>query len=221
MIAKDLINYMIPPLKTGDDLDKARIWMDELRLSELPVADQGEFLGLLTEEAVLDAGYDAALVKDVPLEAQEAVVDHDQHYYELLKTAYSLGVRMVAVSDDSGHYIGVVSVEDVVEAFASSSSIQTPGAILILTMNQRDYSLSEISKIVENDDSMILSSHVLPHPEEVGKVQVTIKINKEEVTHLSAILDARGYKVYKAYSKAEISENDQDRFDSFMRYLKV
>ena len=221
MIAKDLINYMIPPLKSSDDLEKARVWFDELRLGELPVADQGQFLGLLTEEAVLDADYEAHEVKDVQLEALNAIVDHDQHYYELLKTAYSLGVRMVAVNDEAGNYIGVVSVEDVVEAFASSSSIQTPGAILILSMPQRDYVLSEISKIIENSDAMILSSHVIPHPQESDKLQVTLKINVEEVTHLSAVLDARGFKVHKAYSKLSSNDTEQERYESFMRYLKI
>ena len=221
MIAKDLINYMIPPLKTADDLDKARTWMDELRVSELPVSDQGQFLGLLTEEALLDAGYGAIAVGDVQLQATDSFVSQDQHYYELLKKAYSLGVRIVAVIDESGHYIGVVSVEDVVEAFANSSSIQTPGAILILTMDQRDYSLSEISKIVENSDAMVLSSHVLPHPEDYSKLQLTIKLNKEEVSHLSATLDARGYRVHKAYSNIEMGENEQERYESFMRYLKI
>jgi len=221
MIAKDLINYMIPPLKSVDNLEKAKTWMDELRLTELPVADQGIFKGLITEDAVLDAGYDANHVEDVPLVAEEAQVSFDQHYYELLKTAYSLGVRMVAVSDENENYIGVVSVEDVVEAFANSSSIQTPGAILILTMQQRDYSLSEISQIVENDDAMVLSSQVIPHAEDPGQIQVTIKINKEDVSQLSAVLDARGYKVDKSFSNLEVTEGDQERFDSLMRYLKT
>lgn len=221
MVAKDLINYMIPPLKSGDELEKARSWMDELRLSELPVADKGVFKGLISEDSILDSSYQASMVSDVSLTASGAVVKHDQHYYELLKTAYSLGVRMVAVNDQEGNYIGVVSVEDVVEAFANSSSIQTPGAILILSMSQRDYSLAEISQIVENDDAMILSSQVIPHNEDPTQIQITIKINKEEVSHLSSILDARGFKVYKSYSNLEVTENEQDRFDSFMRYLKI
>jgi acetoin utilization protein AcuB len=221
MIAKDLINYMIPPLKSEDNLEKARTWMDELRLTELPVADQGIFRGLVTEDAVLDAGYEARQISDVMLVAGEAKVSFDQHYYELLKTAYSLGVRMVAVNDENDNYIGVVSVEDVVEAFANSSSIQTPGAILILTMSQRDYSLSEISQIVENDNAIVLSSQVIPHAEDPGNIQVTLKINKEDISQLSAVLDARGYKVQKSYSNLEVTEGDQERFDSLMRYLKT
>jgi acetoin utilization protein AcuB len=221
MIAKDLINYMIPPLKASDDLDKARLWMDELRVNELPVADQGQFKGLVTEEQLLDADREYETIGELLLTGTNAFVHQDQHYYELLKMAYATGVRMVAVLDDQEHYTGVVSVEDVVEAFASASSVQTPGAILLLSMEPRDYALSEISKIIENNEAMVLSSHMLPHPSETGKVQVTIKTNREDIAHIAANLDARGYTVANTYSTNADSEEDQDRYEGLMRYLRI
>jgi acetoin utilization protein AcuB len=221
MIAKDLINYMIPPLKPSDDLAKAREWMEELRVTELPVSDHGKFIGLITEEQILDAPFDIIHVEDADILITEAIISQEQHYYELLKKAYTLGVRMIAVLDENSQYIGVVSVEDVVEAFASSSSVQNPGAILLLTMEMRDYSLSEISKIIENNEAIVLSSHMLPHPTETGKIQITIKTNKEDISHIASNLDSRGYHVSRSFGNRKDLEEDQDRFDSLMRYLKI
>lgn len=221
MIAKDLINYMIPPLKPTDDLSKAKEWMEELRVTELPVADQGIFLGLITEEQILDADAQLHFVKEIGPLILEAKIAFDQHYYELLKLAYALGVRMVAVLDDNDCYTGVVSVEDVVEAFASASSVQIPGAILLLTMEMRDYSLSDISKIIENNEASVLSSHMLPHPSEPGKIQVTLKTNKEEISHIANNLEARGYNVTRLFSNRKYQEEDQDRYESLMRFLKI
>ncbi|MFZ9046656.1 MAG: CBS domain-containing protein [Cyclobacteriaceae bacterium] len=221
MIAKDLINYMIPPLKPSDALSKAREWMEELRVTELPVADQGNFVGMVSEEEIIDADKAVITVEELGVISSEAQVAFDQHYYEMLKKAYTLGVRMIAVIDDKGQYTGVVSVEDVVEAFASSSSVQNPGAILVLSMEVRDYSLSEISKIIENNEASVLSSHMLPHPQESGKIQLTIKTNKEDITHIANNLEARGYRVSGSFSHKDEKEDDQERFESLMRFLST
>jgi acetoin utilization protein AcuB len=221
MTAKDLINYMIPPLKPTDSLGKAREWMEELRVTELPVSDQGHFLGLLTEDHIINANQNDARVNDLGSLIEEAKISQEQHYYELLKTAYALGVRMMAVLDAELQYLGVVSVEDVVEAFANSSSVQNPGAILLLTMEMRDYSLSEISLIIENNEASILSSHILPHPTEQSKIQVTLKTNKEDITHIANNLEARGYHVSRSYNSISAGEGDQERFESLMHFLKI
>jgi CBS domain containing-hemolysin-like protein len=211
---------MIPPLKVTDEVTKARLWMDELKLSELPVTDQGSFLGLLSEENIFE-NQELNIVGDFKLEATTCFIQEDQHYYDVLKKAYSNGVRLIAVVNVEGTYIGVVSIEDVVEAFANSSSVNTPGAILVLSMEYRDYSLSEISRIIEMDDAKILSSHLLSDTKEYGKVRVTLKINKEDITHIIAILEANGYRVAEYFSENSEGNQTQERYDILMNYLKI
>ena len=39
MNAKDLINYLIPPVKLEDTAEQVLTWMNELKLTELPVIE--------------------------------------------------------------------------------------------------------------------------------------------------------------------------------------
>ena len=55
MIAKELINHMIPPLKLTDTAAYAIAWIEEFRTKELPVVNNGEFLGLINDEQILDS----------------------------------------------------------------------------------------------------------------------------------------------------------------------
>ncbi len=221
MIAKDLINYMIPPLKIKDDVEKAKLWMEELRVSELPVTDQGKFQGMLSEELIFDADKLKMKVGNYDLIAKDAIVSYDTHYYNVLKTSYAIGTRLVAVKDENGQYMGVVSTENVVEAFANSSFINIPGAILILSMDFRDYSLAEISRIIELDEGKILSSHILTDNDDPSKIRLTLKINKEEITHLASSLEARGYRIAETYNKSQIDEDNMERYGALMKYLKI
>jgi acetoin utilization protein AcuB len=39
MLAEDLLNQMIPPLKVSDTVGKAAKWLEEFHVSQLPVLD--------------------------------------------------------------------------------------------------------------------------------------------------------------------------------------
>ncbi len=221
MIAKDLINYMVPPLKPSDKVSKAKLWMDELRLGELPVVDGNSFIGFLDEEMLLNDELKYDTVIEYPLVGKDCVVYEDQHYYEVLKTSNMEGFRLVAVVDSLNQYMGVITTEDVVEIFAKSSSVSTPGAILILKLKIQDYSLSEISRIVESNEAKILSSYLAPNDEDPAKVSLTLKINKENVSQIVSTLENNGYSVENAFNTTAATLDDKERIDILMRYIKL
>lgn len=221
MIAKDLINYMIPPLKPRDEISKAKQWMEELRMSELPVIEENRFLGIVDEEMLFNEEFKYSLVGEYPLLGQTCVVQSSVHYFDVLKTSSREGFRLVAVINEMQHYIGVISIEDVVEAFAKSSSVSTPGAIIGLRMKFHDYTLSEISRIIEANEAKILSSYLSPHSEEPTDLQLTLKINKEDVTHIIASLEQSGFYVENSFNTADASFDEKERIDSLMKYLKI
>lgn len=221
MIAKELVNYMIPPLKPTDDIGKAKLWMDELRLSQLPVSADNRFLGIITEEMLFDDNLHFAEVGEYPLLGQKSHVKAFSHYYDVLKVLSSEGLRLVAVLDEMEQYIGVISTEDLVEAFAKSSSVINPGAILTLKLNAIDYSLSEISRLIESNDAKILTSYVSENPNDPSKLILTLKINKEEVSRIIASLGNHGFQIESSFNSARSNFDEQERLDIFMKYLKI
>jgi 23S rRNA (uracil1939-C5)-methyltransferase len=50
MQAYEFINNLIPPLKVTDNTQKALAWMEEIRINVLPVVDDTQFKGLITDE---------------------------------------------------------------------------------------------------------------------------------------------------------------------------
>lgn len=221
MRAKELINYLIPPLKPTDTVDKALMWMEEFRLSELPVAQDEKFLGIVSEEMLISMPSDEVAVEQLQLVGQDTVIGETRHFYEVLRLAYSASRKIVAVVDEMERYKGTIAVEDVVEAFAKTSTIQQPGAILVIATNFRDYYLSEISRIVESVDAKIISSYIVPQTDDPSQLELTIKINKEETTHVISILNANGYNVLESYSESQASILEKDRIDQLLNFLKI
>ena len=212
---------MIPPLKPTDDGHKAIVWMEELRMNQLPVIEKGRFLGFITEEIILEENDSKKPIREYYLEGEQCYVTEHQHFYDVIKVASEYDFQMVAVLSDSGAFEGVIALEDTINAFAESTAVQEPGAILVLLMNQRDYSLAEISRLIEAENAKILSSTVNSDPKDISLLRVTLKLNKTEVSHITASLERFGYKIIGRFQEEDIKSNDQERFDLLMRYLNI
>ena len=88
-------------------------------------------------------------------------------------------------------------------------------------MNQQDYSLAEISRLVEGEKAQILSSCITNDLMDTSKVKLTLKINKTDLSHISATLERFGFRIIGKFQEAEIKSNEQDRYDMLMKYLDI
>lgn len=221
MIAEDLINHMIPPLKGTDDAHKAVVWMEEFRCNFLPVVDDGKLLGFISEEIILEANDIDKRVKDFNLVGQNCYVHLDTHFYDILKVAADNKLQVVAVLNEEQSYTGLITVQDTLTSFAQTAAVQLPGGILVLSMNHVDYSLAEISRLVEENHAKILSSIVKEDPLDAAKLRLTLKINQVDLSRVVATLERFGYKVIGRYHETKALGDEKDRIDMLLRYLDI
>lgn len=221
MIAEELINHMLPPLKPTDEAGKAIAWMEEFRCNQLPVLDGGKFLGFILEEIILERNDLTKKISDLELVGAHCRVVADAHFYEVLKMAGDNKLQMVAVVNDLQQYEGVITVADIMVSFAQTAAVQMPGSILVLSMDLTDYSLAELARLVEENNAKILSSTMAEDPLDKGKIKLTIKINQEDLTRITATLERFGYRIIASYHNAHNEEPNKDRLDMLMRYLNI
>jgi acetoin utilization protein AcuB len=221
VIAEDLINQMIPPLKGSDDAHKAIVWMEEFRCNYMPVVNDGKLLGFLSEEIILETNDIEKLVKDFDLLGLNCYVHLDTHFYDILKVAADNKLQMVGVLDNKQNYCGVITVQDTLTSFAQTAAVQLPGGILVLSMNHIDYSLAEISRLIEENHAKILSSIVKEDPLDPGKIRLTIKINQIDMSRVVATLERFSYKVIGRYQETKPQDDEKDRIDMLLRYLDI
>ncbi len=221
MVAKELINHMIPPLKKVDPASKANAWMEELRINQLPVIENGVYCGLISEEAILEDNDNTKEVGEYQLLGKSCVVNENQHFYDVLKIVSDHGVQLVAVLDDSETFLGVISIKDTVRAFAQSAAVQSPGGIIILSLKQIDYSLSEISRLVESNDAKILSSIVNNDILDANMLKLTLKINKTDLSPIIATFERFEYNIIAKFEDNEMESDDKERLDILFKYLDI
>jgi acetoin utilization protein AcuB len=128
---------------------------------------------------------------------------------------------MVAVLNEDSTYTGVITVQDTLTSFAQTAAVQLPGGILVLSMNHVDYSLAEISRLIEENHAKILSSIVKEDPLDPGKLRLTLKINQLDLSRVVATLERFNYKVIGRYQENRPVAGEKDRIDMLLRYLDI
>ena len=220
MIAEDLLNQLISPLKVSDSIGKAAKWLDEFHVPQLPVLEDRRYCGLITEADVADDDRADQLLSTLALSFADVHVQRDQHFYSIMEVAAQRNVQLVPVLDDEQEYLGVVTVNDTLAAFGQAPVMAGEGGILVLSMPERDYSLSQISRYVEENNAKILSAHVAEDEEDAYKIRLTLKLNTPTLTRIVATLERFGYVITAQFSgTGEAGQAEQDRYDALLKYL--
>ncbi|MFN3802842.1 CBS domain-containing protein [Belliella pelovolcani] len=221
MQAYEFINNLIPPLKMTDNAQKALAWMEEIRQDVLPVVDEGIFKGLVTDDLIYTLNNPELKIADISPESVTCFVYQDKHIYDVLRVAAEHQSNMVAVLDREQHYQGVITMEDAISAFAESLSIQSQGAVVVLSMFMTDYSMYEIARVIESENAKILSSFISVDPLDDSKIKVTLKLDKTELRHIKATLERFGYRILDHYQEEQEQSNEQDRIGNLLRFLDL
>ncbi len=218
MIAEQLINYMVPPLKPQDDIARAKQWMDEFRVKELPVVKDNKLQGFISEELLYDSEIMHPEVGAYPLVGQACVVSASSHYYDILKIQNEQQLEMVAVVSND-EFKGVVLISDILKEFANTAIVNSQGAIVTLQTSLSDYSLSEISRIVEMNGHTVLGANIKPNTEDPSLIEIVLRINNQDVNQIATGLSKSGYKVTSSFNTEDNSFDEKDRYGLLMKFL--
>jgi len=221
MLAAELISEAVPSLKTSDTGEKALLWMDTYRISHLPVVNNEEFLGLVSDNDIYDHNCATDPIGVHKLSMISPFVYSSQHIFEVIEIVDRLRISIVPVLDNNKHYLGVITKKDLVFAFAKMTNVYKSGGIIVIEMNIHDYSLSQIAQIVESNNTKILSLYMSANAD-TTKMDITLKVDTTDLTPILQTFSRYNYNVV-AYFLSEEDEKAHlaERFESFLNYLNI
>jgi acetoin utilization protein AcuB len=221
MVAIDIVSDIITPLKTSDTGYTALNWMEIFRISHLPIVNSLDFLGLISDADIYDINQPDEPIGNHKLTLFKPYVRTDQHLFEVIGLASRLKLSVVPVLDEKNHYRGVITTNDLIKYIAGISSMEQPGAIIVLEMLERDYSLSQIAQIIEGNNVKVLSMYITSPPEST-RLEVTLKINTDNLTSVIKTFERYNYDV-KTWLNDDDSMNRfySERLDMLLKYLDI
>ena len=222
MLIADLITHDIPALKGSDTIAQAMLWMEEFKVTHLPVLHHSKKLtGLVAEAELLDVANTKSKISDHSFNYIKPQIHATQHAFDALKLMSGLHLTLIPVLDDKDNYAGNITQKSVLDRLASLSAVMERGGIIELEINKNDYSLTQIASIVEGNDAKILSSYVTSLPEDSTKIQVTLKINRDDLTRILQTFYRYNYNVQASYHESAYGDDLKNRYNEFLKYLNI
>jgi predicted transcriptional regulator len=220
MKAFELITHEIPPLRPSDPVGRALEWMAEFKVGHLPVVDGKRLLGTVKDSQLVERNDLNLPVGDLVADFDLTVAGAEQHVFDVVQLFGERNLSIVPVVDDQYLFQGTITEHDALDCLVKLTNIAEPGSIVVLELNTNDYSLFEIARLVEGNDMKILgvTTEILDDP---LKMQVTIKIDQEDISPVLQTFDRYDYVVRSSHKGSDHHEYTQDRYEELMRFLNM
>ncbi len=216
--ALNLISKSLPSLNRGESAMQVLNLMDELRVNDLPVVENGLFLGLANESDFLNAEvYQGEIQADLDL--LNVSVSPDSHVLDVLKVISENDVTVVPVVDEGNNYLGSITSADLLDHLAEMLGVMREGGIIVLQVFERDHSIQQIARIIEENNAKILSLSVVPASE--GNLEMHIKIDLPDLNPILQSLERFNYNVLSKFQASQFDDELKDRYNELMRYLNM
>jgi|TARA_B100002003_G_scaffold154960_1_gene143696 predicted transcriptional regulator len=218
MQASELLSSSILTLHPDSDGQKALSLMDDLKISHLPVVQNKSYLGIISENEILEwEKTDESIDKHLSNLVAPHVLEN-QHLFDIIEVLEKNHLTIVPVLTENKQYMGSISNRKLLYTIARSSTVQSVGGVFVLEMNQNNYSMSEIARIIESNNAKILSSYITSAPNST-KMELTIKVNKIDIDAIINDFERFEYKVMASYQESASNDDVMEKYESLMRFL--
>ncbi|HEV7782042.1 MAG TPA: CBS domain-containing protein [Chitinophagaceae bacterium] len=220
MLTRELLSQTLPSLRLTDKVYQALQLMDDNHVTHLPIVEGEKYIGIISEDDLLRAENDHSELTELQQSFSDISVKDDEHFLKAVQLAADSGLSIVPVITDENELIGSVSYNDLLKFSSEFMSLSEPGGLIVLEMESNQYSFNEISKIVEANDAQITQLNT-SNDAETGMMQVTIRINKPEVSDIVASFNRYEYNVKYFFGEELYANELRSNYDNLMNYLKI
>lgn len=219
MIVDNYISNHIIPLKLDDDFSLSARLMDEGKMSYFPVLNGNTYCGLISDLDIYELEDLGVKIIDRRDLLKDLYIYNSQTLFEATSIILDNSLDILPVVDKNKKYLGVLTVYKLLEAYSTYTAANQQGDVIQIILNYNDLYISEISRIIENEDARIINLFLVPISEST-QVRLIIKLNKMGLCRVVKALERYNYKVEYFYQYME-EEDLSDNYGLLMKYLSM
>jgi CBS domain-containing protein len=202
MLFLDFIINDIKPLALGDTVAKAKDLIASNTLSHVPVVDGEKLIAMLSEADIQTLDDNYATIADLTYLFDSFQINVADNWFDAIKTFGENDANIIPVLSQEQKYMGYYELMDFISLLNDMPLMEHMGATIIISKGLKDYSISQISQIIESENGRILGLFVSKLTAE--KAYITIKLATEQLNNILSDFRRYGYHV--------ISDNVDDKY---------
>ena len=214
----DYINKDIKPLDASETIANAQDFFLDLNYSHFPVVEKGVFIGSLSKDdaELLDS---RTLIQDNKYELERFYVRSSMIWLDVLEVFAQNETNIVPVLSEKNSYLGYYELEDVVRFFHETPFLREDGGILIIRKDITNYSMGQITQIVESNNARLLGLFVSKVDGDF--VEVTVKTSQSSLNDIIQTFRRYEYEIISEHQEDSYLQNLKERSDYLDKYLNI
>jgi predicted transcriptional regulator len=219
MNINDYILKEIKALRLKNSIKSSRKLFKNYPITHFPVIENDKLLGSFAEEDIqtIENKKDELVAHAHLLNSFFA--DEKATVLELLKIFADNDTNIVPVLNEDKNYIGYYDLRDVLDVFSTSPFMIEESETLIVEKLKEDYSMGEVSQIVEATGGKLLGLYI---SEKNGDfVQITLKIVTNEINEIIQTFRRYDYKIISTHENDIYLEDLKNRSEYLQKYLEM
>lgn len=215
----DYILNEIKPLKLKSSVADAIELFDNYPITHFPVIENNKLLGSFAEDDIHTTNEnDHELVEHAHL-LNSFFADEKATVLELLKVFADNDTNIIPVLNKNKDYIGYYDLRDVLDVFSTSPFMIEESETLIVEKLENDYSMSEISQIIESNSAKLLGCYISEKKNDF--VQITLKIVSSDIHEIMHTFRRYEYKIISMHDNDIYLEDLKNRSEYLQKYLEM
>jgi acetoin utilization protein AcuB len=222
MLVSEILNNEVLPLKASDTVAEGLKSMLECGRNRMAVMDYttrkllGEVLSADLQNS--DSGKLALMAF---VEKKPFIIHPDSHIIDAAGFMLRENRPNAYVIDKDGRYLGTLALEDLLQPLTKLLNAEQSGSVITLEMNARDYSLTDISRVIELEGVKILGLGVTYSGSDKNRCCVSIKLNQKDIANVIHVLNRYGYVITSETLTDDTDKDLHERADELLRYLGI
>ncbi|MCX6184264.1 MAG: acetoin utilization protein acuB [Flavobacterium sp.] len=215
---QDYIHTDYKAIRLSEDLASVQDFFDEMGFSHFPVADDMQFVGSLNAD---DAStFDAEKsVADYRYILEQFHAKTTMSWFEVFEVATKNHATIVPVLDEQNQYIGYYELEDILLFFHDTPLIKEAGSLLVIQKGLQDYSLTQITQIVESNNGKLLGLFVSATSN--NHIEITLKLALGPLNEIIQTFRRYNYEIVSQHLEDQYITNLKERSDYLDKYLNI
>ena len=216
---KEYILNDIEVLTQDSLIKKSQDIFKTLPITHIPIVHKGVLVGCISESDSQNIEENSSCISEYPHLIDFFFADENTTILKLIKLFTDNQTNIMPFLNDKKKYLGYYELNDILEIFSASPFICNDGISIVLEKNKKDFSISEVSQIVESNDGKILGLYI--SSEISDTMQVTIKINSEDINEIIQTFRRYNYNVISEHKDDFYLQDLKDRSDYLQKYLDM
>jgi Mg/Co/Ni transporter MgtE len=215
---KEFLTNDFKPLDVNQTIEKASILHEQFQMEHIPILEDGMYIGMLSTEDLYSFN-DESKISEYKYTLGRFFVRNNAAWLDVLEVFAQNQTDILPVLDEKNQYVGCYRLLDVIGFFNDTPFLKEKGNVMIVQKSFHDYSMSQVTQIVESNNGKLLGLFISFADTEI--VQITLKTTLGSTNDIIQTFRRYGYEIVSNHEDDAYITNLKERSEYLNRYLNI